>query len=77
MLKHMDIVTTVFWIGLALTVLGMLLLMAGGASFQFRALSNKKPWDGHTRPLLRYGLITFIIGAIVFIPAVIHLYNAA
>ncbi|MFT8532075.1 hypothetical protein [Bifidobacterium aquikefiri] len=73
----MDMYMILFWTGLVVTIIGVLILVMGGVSFQMRALSNKKPWDGHTRPLLGYGLLTFIIGIGIFLPGIIHLYNMA
>lgn len=77
MLKDMNIYDYLFWAGLVISIIGILLLMAGGVSFQGRALRNKPAWDGHTKPLLRWGMIILVIGMAALVPGVWHLYNLA
>lgn len=72
----MDVFLILFWASLVIMAIGVLLLIAGGISFQWRALNNKPAWDGHTRPLLAWGIVVFIIGIIAFTPAVYHMYTA-
>lgn len=73
----MDSLLILFWAGLVVLTVGVLLLIAGGISFQGRALKNKPAWDGHTRPLLIWGIITFIIGIIALAPAIYLMYTSA
>lgn len=42
--------------------IGFLFLGLSGASFRWRAFTNKPAWDGLTKPLLVIGLIIFLIG---------------
>lgn len=73
----MDILLILFWAGLIILAVGVLLLLAGGISFQGRAFKNKPAWEGRTRPLLIWGTITFIIGIIAFAPAIYLMYTSA
>ena len=42
--------------------LGAVLLALGSFSFKFRAITNKKAWDGKTKPLLLWGLLFTLVG---------------
>ncbi|WP_416174259.1 MAG: hypothetical protein ACFWT0_05865 [Bifidobacterium crudilactis] len=66
-----------FWIGLGVTVTGFIVLSLGSASFKLRAYRNLPAWDGATKPLLRWGMLILIMGLLIFVPVLYHLYMAA
>jgi NADH:ubiquinone oxidoreductase subunit 2 (subunit N) len=49
-------------ISLGVFGLGAVLLGLGSFSFKFRAVTNKKAWDGKTKPLLLAGLLLTAVG---------------
>ena len=57
-----------FHLGLVILSVGAVFAALGSISFKFRAITNKKAWDGKTRPLLFFGAILIVIGmAIMYI----------
>lgn len=76
-IKTMDWYQIGFWIGLAVTATGFVVLALAGMSFRLRAYRNLPAWDGATRPLLKWGLLILFIGLLVFAPMLYHLYTAA
>lgn len=60
----MDLLQILFICSIIITCVGVFLLMIGGGIFQFRAITNKKAWEGKTKPFLKLGLVVFIPGLI-------------
>lgn len=53
-------------IGSVILGIGTIFAIFASISYQFRAFTNKKAWEGNTRGLSAIALITFTIGAILF-----------
>ena len=45
--------------------LGVLFLLLGSLSFRFRAMANKRAWNGKTKPLLGIGIVLLIAGIVL------------
>lgn len=43
---------------------GVVLLMIGGGIFNYRAYTNKRAWEGKTKPFLKAGLLVTVLGII-------------
>ena len=54
-----------FLISIVVLFISFLLLGLGGFSFKLRAVTNKRAWDGWTKPLSISGAILFIIALIL------------
>lgn len=52
-------------ISLIIFGIGAVIAGLGGFSFYFRAITNKKAWDGKTKPLILIGTIFLVIGLIM------------
>lgn len=52
-------------ISLAIFFIGVFLLAWSGANFDWRAVRNKRAWNGWTLPLLSVGLPLAIIGLVM------------
>ena len=51
-------------ISVVVLLVGIVLLATGGIIFRVRAVTNKKAWNGGTKPFILTGLIVFAIGLI-------------
>lgn len=54
-----------FTISILILIAGFLFIGAGGFSFKFRALMNKKAWGGKTVMFFKIGIVLSIIGGIM------------
>lgn len=57
----------ILYIGVALVVIGIIAIGIGNTVFRFRSVSNKKAWEGKTKPFLVTGITLFLIGIILVI----------
>lgn len=53
---------TLFLISMIILLIGFIFLGLSSISYRWRAFTNKKAWNGMTRPFLVLGLIFFVIG---------------
>ncbi|QIL46776.1 hypothetical protein G7081_06705 [Vagococcus coleopterorum] len=56
---------TLFLISIAVLFLGFAFLGLSGGIFRLRALTNKKAWDGWTKPFLLIGAVLFLVGLVL------------
>lgn len=54
-----------FLVSVAVLMLGMLFIGISGGIFRLRALSNKRAWDGKTKPFAAIGIVLSLIGIIL------------
>jgi uncharacterized membrane protein YgdD (TMEM256/DUF423 family) len=65
-LGQMFVDNPVSMIGGVMLGVGFLFLICATFSYRFRAFTNKKAWDGKTRPFVKLALVFFVVGAVLF-----------
>lgn len=55
--------------GVVVFVIGIVAAGLGGINFYWRAITNKKAWEGIAKPALIIGVVAIVIGLIIIVMA--------